>query len=161
MAQTISLCPRRQSPAVKTPGTLVAKRPCSARTFERASLCRPRASSSGRSGPVKPIASNTNCADMLLGTCHLGWHQPPVRVLPPGDLHARQRLHAPRRVAVELLDGGQVFARILTELCRCLFLRIVEPVDQRPLRPWIILGAVQGWTRQNFDLRQTPAALAH
>eukprot|EP00982_Pelagococcus_subviridis_P002395 18522-Pelagococcus_subviridis.AAC.10 len=62
MAQTTSDCPRRQSPAAKTPGTDVSNSPNSALKLERSSTSNPSFSARFCSGPKNPIARRTKSA---------------------------------------------------------------------------------------------------
>src|SRR5438128_874215 len=42
-----------------------------------------------------------------------------------------------------------------------LFLAVVEPINLRPLRPRVVRGADQGRLRQDLELQETAAAVAH
>src|ERR1700691_2711954 len=61
--QTIKDWPRRQSPAAKTPSTLVKYFLLGVRIFERASWVTPSASIASGCGPKKPRARKTSCAE--------------------------------------------------------------------------------------------------
>src|SRR5208337_2225319 len=63
-------------------------------------------------------------------------------------------------VADEFFGGGQIGARIGAELGGGLLLAVVKTIDLRPLGPGIVLGAVVGRAREDFQLHQTLAVVA-
>ena len=141
-AQTTRLWPRRASPAANTPRMFVVYFWCSALTLERASRSTANCSSSGCSGPRKPIAKSTSCAGRtLIRAGHFRRHELPFVVALPFDLHGMDFLDAAGVVADKFFGGCQINARVPAEFGRGLLLAVIEPVDLGPLRPGIVLGA--------------------
>ena len=68
IAHTTRLCPRRASPAAKTPGTLVTLLLSSAAMLPLGAVANLNSSISHSSLPTKPIAKSTSCADTLAGS---------------------------------------------------------------------------------------------
>src|SRR6187399_1398910 len=64
-------------------------------------------------------------------------------------------------ITVETLHGGQIRARVGAKLRRGLFLAVVHLVDLGPFGPRVVLGAIYGRYRYDFQLCEGLAALAH
>ena len=74
---------------------------------------------------------------------------------------ARAPCTLPVVVADELLHGGEIDARIGAEFRGGFFLAVVQLVDLRPFRPRIVVGALHRRLRQDLDLHEALAAVAH
>ena len=161
-AQTTRLWPRRQSPAAKTPLMLVAYLPCSALTLVRGSRSTPRSSSSGCFGPEEAHRQQDELRGQhLLGARNFLGTNWPLSLRSHSTCTVTHRLDLAVGVADEFLGGGQIDARIVAELRGGFFLAVVELVDLRPFRPRIVLGALQRRLRQDFELHEALAAMAH
>ena len=133
MAQTIRLCPRRQSPAVNTPSNIGREPAMFGQNIRaRIGLQRQGPRAAAAPGPMNPIASSTRSAGIsfsLPGTS-AGMSRP-LASFRQAICTVVSDLHAPRRIAVQILYGSQVHPRILTELRRSLLL-----AHSRACRPW-------------------------
>ena len=96
-----------------------------------------------------------------LGTRLLDRHRPALCVDLPTDLNGHQFLDVTRLIAHQALDRGEVGPRIASELGRGFLLAVIRLVDPRPFRPRVVLGTLGRRLRQDLELRQRTAALAH
>ena len=82
-------------------------------------------------------------------------------VLLPLDLDGVHGLDVAVFVAVEFRGGGEIDARIVAEFGGGFLLAVVELVNLRPFGPRIVGGAIHRRLRQNFELHEDLAAVAH
>src|SRR5207249_661416 len=88
-------------------------------------------------------------------------HELAIVVPLPLDLDREDFLDLALVVGDEFLGGREIDARISAELRGGFFLAVVETIDLRPLGPGIISSALQRRTREDFQLDEAFAAVAH
>ena len=121
IAHTTRLCPRRMSPAAKTPGTLVANCPYSAPrrgTFERASCLETKLLDQRALRPQEAHRQQHQLRrPALLGAGQLAEARPAVRLLPlhPHGVHLA---HVAVGIANKALGENGKLARVPAEECR-------------------------------------------
>src|SRR6185436_7484470 len=79
----------------------------------------------------------------------------------PLNLHGVDGFHLAVRIAFELRRGREIYPRVAAKFRRGFFLAVVQLVDLGPFGPGIIPGALHRRLRQDLDLDQVAATVAH
>ncbi len=145
MPHTTSDWPRRQSPAAKTPsragGVLaVLCFEVAARVALEAELLGERVLRTEKAHREKDEIGFED----LLRARHFAHLPLPVRILHPFDAHGFYAGDLAVAVIEESLAQDAELARVLPELGRGLLVAVVDPENQRPLRPRVVVRALRG-----------------